>query len=532
MFQPPIVEWLRGYKIKEDLFDDVIAGLTVFVFLIPQGMAYAVLGGMPPVYGLYTASIPLFIYAILGTSRHISLGPMAITSLLLGQMVSKFEYPVGSSEFIQIGMFITCLTGFIMLLAGLLKLGALSNFLSPSVLSGFLTGSSCVIVINQIKYIFGLRGMPRFAYSHEIIGYVITHLKETNVHALWIGLSSVLILWLSKRYRGWYKSNIKTINSSEFTASARNFHKGAFLLCILSSLIVLMVGSAVAGSLITTNRSTSGNPLSKELAVVGTVPAGLLPPTFRCDVLSMDDIMTLIPECIVLAVITFTGNWAVCTKYAVAFNYEVDASQELIASGVTNILGPFFHSFIASGGIARSAVNVESGAKTQLAGCITAVCIIIALLAFTSLFSYIPMTVLASIILVSIVSTMDFEDMLRTWRIDRRDCFVMVSTFLVTFFVGVVPGVQLGCTLSFCTVLITNGFPPIIHLGRIVEHGSVHWRNIQRYKDAVQLPGISVLRLDAGSLFFANVAGFKEVVKQACKGAFQLLTSSVNVRIH
>jgi len=514
----PIIRWLAQYDVKNDLQSDFIAGLTVFVFLIPQGMAYAVLGGLPPVYGLYTATVPLLVYALTGTSRHISLGPMAITSLLLGQMTAPFGFPVGTLENVRVALCISFVTGLLTLLMGVFKLGTLSNFLSPSVLSGFMTGSSCVIVLNQLKYYLGLK-MPRFTYSHEIIGYILTHLQETNVHALWIGVLTTGLLWAAKTYRGWYKKMQRHLDDPAMqTLGSRTYFQGLYTASLLSSILSLVLGSVVAKTLIESNASPT-------LGIVGFVPAGMLPPSasfLSSNLLTPQDVFSLLPTCVILAVVGFTGNWAVSCKYAVAFKYEVDASQELIATGLTNLIGPFFNAFFASGGLARSAVNVESGARSQISSVISAVLIMAALQLCTTWFYYIPMAILAAIIVVSIVPMADFAEMHNAWKSDRRDFVVIFGTFLVTFWVGVREGVTLGLLLSVSSILLVNGFPPIVHLGRVVDpdHGSVRYRNVARFPEAEQLPGTAIVRLDAGSLFFANTAHFKDVVMAASTGTF------------
>ena len=510
----PIVRWLAQYEVKSDLQSDFIAGVTVFVFLIPQGMAYAVLGGLPPVYGLYTSTVPLLIYALTGTSRHISLGPMAITSLLLGQMTAPYGFPAGSTEYVQVALCISFVTGLLTLLMGAFKLGTLSNFLSPSVLSGFMTGSSCVIILNQVKHYLGLK-MPRLTYSHEIIGYILTHLQDTNVHALWIGALTTGLLWAAKTYRGWYKKTQRHLDDPTMqTLCSKMYFRGLFIVSLLSSILSLMLGSAIAKALIDSN---------VELGIVGFVPAGMLTPSasfLSSNILTLQDVFSLLPSIVILAVVGFTGNWAVSCKYAVAFKYEVDASQELIATGLTNLMGPFFNAFFASGGLARSAVNVESGARSQISSIISSILIMAALQLFTTWFYYIPMAILAAIIVVSIVPMVDFGEMRNSWKSDRRDFMVILGTFLVTFWVGVREGVTLGLLMSVSNILLVNGFPPIVHLGKVTDpiHGSVRYRNVARFPEAEQLPGTAIVRLDAGSLFFANTAHFKDVVMAASSG--------------
>jgi len=391
-----------------------------------------------------------------------------------------------------------------------------------------MTGSSCVIALNQIKYFLGFRNMPRKTYSHEIIGYILTHLPETNEHSFWIGLLTMVLLWQAKQYRVWYKKMQKHIDNEKLsTMGARIYFRAIYVISVVSSLLSLIIGSFIAKSLIDTKTSPT-------LGVVSYVPAGMKPPSslfLESGLISPSEIVSLLPTCVILTVVGFTGNWAVCTKYSVAYKYEVDASTELVASGLANIIGPFFNCFFASGGIARSAVNVESGAKTQLSGIITGVSIIFALVFCTTWFYYIPMSILAAIIVVSIIPMADFSEMIKAYKTDRRDFAVILSTFLITFWVGVREGVSVGLLLSISNVLVVNGFPPIVHLGQVKDiiHGGVRFRNIERFPEAEQVPGTAIVRLDAGSLFFANTAHFKEVCLQAAAGAFHTVHKEVPI---
>lgn len=206
-------------------------------------------------------------------------------------------------------------------------------------------------------------------------------------------------------------------------------------------------------------------------------------------------------------------------KFAVQNNYEVDATQELIAYGITNIIGVLFNSFAVSGGLARTAVNAESGAKTQVASCITATLMVLSLMFLTTFFYYVPMAVLGAIIEVSVVSMIDFSDMFRAYRLKKQDCLVMVGTFLVTFFVGIIDGLFVGIVLSLAFLFRTTAFPYVAHLGRIDGRGECLYKDISRFSTAEQIPGVALIRMDA-SLSFVNCEYFQKVVLQAAKGVF------------
>lgn len=499
MMKVPIIDWLPTYSYQ--LFiSDLIAGFTVFVFLVPQGMAYALLAGMPTVYGLYSSTVPLIMYAIVGTSKHLSIGPMAITSLLLGVSCQKFGHADGSPEYIQIAMNVSMLVGLITFILGVCRMGTLANLISHSVLVGFLTASALVIAINQCKYIFGIH-VPRFTYTHQTIIYLLSHLNECNENALALGLSSLAILLFVREYKKRNKAALLQPNPTVTTRLISMFLN-------LSNFLMIIFGALIARVMLTNGR---------EIRVVGEVPSGLKTPSFIF--LPFAQVISLIPASLAIAFVAFAGNYAVAVKYASQFQYELDVTQELIGEGFTIIVGVLFNAFIVSGGLARTAVNVESGARTQISGCITAILIIFAVIFFTEFLYYIPMTVLASVIQISIISMVDFQSMYEAYQMDQYDCLVMVMTFLTTLFIGVTEGLFSGIFLSIAVVMKSVAFPQIVHLGRLPSEEGGHYKDITRFPQARQLPGVAIIRMDA-SLFYGNAIHFKKTAKDAASGYY------------
>jgi len=483
---------------------DFASGCTVFIFLVPQGMAYAIVAGMPPVYGLYSSTVPLFIYALLGTSNELSIGPMAITSLLLGVSCQRYGFVDGSPEYIAIATNISMIVGIILLFVGVCKLGALTNLISQSVLTGFLTASALVIGVNQLKYILGIP-IPRFQYTHETIIYLLSHLNKSNPREVFLGLSSWIMLYLVRE--------IKRRKIIKFNQPDRSlFHKILRIAITISlnasNLIAILLGALIARS-ITLGGST--------IQIVGEVPSGILPPSFVS--LGFSQCVELVPASMAIAFVSFAGNWAIAKKYASANNYSVDATQELIAYGFSNIIGVLFNSVVVSGGLARTAVNVESGAKSQVSGCITAVLILMSLLLLTSFFYYIPMAVLSAIIQVSIVSMIDFEEMVSAYKIKKSDSLVMVVTFLATFFVGVTDGLFVGIILSLSMIFHSTAFPHVAHLGKLPPSEGSHFKDVNRFSSAQQIPGVAIIRMDA-TLSFVNCDYFQKLVMEATQGTF------------
>lgn len=494
----PILEWLPQYN-KDHFLKDLVAGLTVFVFLVPQGMAYSILAGLPPIYGLYSATIPLYFYAFFSTSRQLSMGPMAITSLLLGANCQKYGYDDGSAGYVTVAISFSFMVGFLTLLMGLLKMGLLAEIISSSVLVGFLTASALVIALSQLKYILGL-SVPRFTYTHQTIIYILSHLHEVNWRALLIGIVTFVSLYLIKEW--------KRKNKAPSASCPPILFKTMYIISNLSNLLAIFIGSLVALAIV-----EGGGPLR----IVGDVPSGMRAPSLNF--VNIDQLITMIPTSLAMSFVAFANNWAIAVKYANINNYEVEATQELVASGLASMIGSFFNCFLVGGGLARTSVNAESGATTQMATIITATMMTIAIFAFTKLFYYIPMAVLAAIIEVSILGMVDFDTMRKAYKVDKRDCFVMVVTFLATFFIGVTNGLFVGIFLSFAVVMKGVAFPYIAHMGRLPEDEGGYYKDILRFPEAEQAPGFAIVRMDA-SLFFGNCAYFKSVVLEASQGTF------------
>lgn len=505
----PIAEWMPTYT-RDLLWKDIIAGCTVFVFLVPQGMAYAILAGMPPIYGLYSATVPLFIYAAFSTSRQLSIGPMAITSLILGSTCQKYGYPDGSPEYIRICISISLLVGYISFFLGLFRLGALANIISHSVLVGFVTASALVIALSQLKYIFGIK-VPRFTYTHQTIFYLIEHLPDANWRAILIGSFTFVLLYLTKEWKRNNKAPSKMFPPLLF--------KIMVVLVNLSNLLAIIIGSLIAKGIV-----DNGG----ELRIVGEVPSGMKTPSF--DIVPAGELISLVPSACALAFVAFANNWAIAFKYAKINKYKVEATQELVASGLATIIGVPFHSFIVAGGLARTAVNAESGAVTQFSAIICGLLMIVALFLFTKFFYYIPMTVLGAIIEVSIINMIDFESMKKAYYIDPRDCFVMVITFLVTFFVGVIEGLFVGIFFSFALIMKSVAFPSIVQLGQLPEEEGGHFKNIERFSEATQIPGFAIVRMDA-SPFFGNSTHFKDVIMAAAEGKYHSSSEPIHAVI-
>ncbi len=467
----PILDWLPNYK-KKNLSGDLSAGITVGVMLIPQGMAYAMLAGLKPIYGLYAATVPLILYAILGTSRQLAVGPVAVVSLLIASGVGALA-EIGSDNFLGMAILLSLMIGVFQLLMGIFKVGFIVNFLSHPVLSGFISAAAVYIAFSQVKHILGI-SIPR-GKVHETVHNIYLKFGEINKYTLAVGLGGIATIII-----------LKKINKR-----------------IPFPLIVVLLGMGI-GYLI----GLDAAPYN--VSIVGAVPDGL--PAFTVPTISYEAVTSLIPIALTIALIGFTESIAVAKSIQKKHkNYEIDASQELLALGIANIGASFFQAFPTMGGFARSAVNDQSGAKTNLAGIISATVVILTLLFLTPYFYYLPNAILASIIIVAVFGLIDFKEAKHLWKTDRKDFAMFMITAIATLTLGVEQGIIVGVGVSIVGLLIRVSYPHIAELG--LDEKSRKYLNVERFEHINPDDEVLIVRLDA-QLFFANTRYFQDRLKR------------------
>lgn len=460
--------WIKNYR-KEYLSGDLSAGLTVGVMLIPQGMAYAMLAGLPPIYGLYAATIPLIIYALLGSSPQLAVGPVAMVSLLIASGVGAIA-EIGSAEFIQYAILLALLVGVIQLLMGLFRLGFLVNFLSHPVIAGFTSAAALIIGISQVKYLFGVQ-IPRGDFI-ETLKSLFMEIGNIQPYALAIGLGAILLLILFKKWK------------PRFPA--------ALLVVILGILVVQFFGLEQKG-----------------VSIVGDVPSGL--PAFGIPNIDMNAIQTLIPIALAISFVGFLESIAVAKAIQKKHNYyDVIPNQELVALGAANIFGSFFQSFSVTGGFSRTAVNDKGGAKSGLSSIISATLVILTLLFFTAYFKNLPSAILASVILVAVAGLVDIKEAKYLWKHDRQDFILFMVTAIATLLLGVEEGILTGVVLSLGLVIFRVSYPHYAILGKVP--GSTEYRNVERFDNLEVKDEMLVLRFD-GRLYFGNSQAFSKIIE-------------------
>ena len=466
----PILEWLPNYQ-PGYLKGDLSAGLTVGVMLIPQGMAYAMLAGLPPIYGLYASTVPLILYAVFGTSRQLAVGPVAMVALLIATGVGHLTEP-GSDQFVSLAILLALMVGSIQLLLGLFRLGFIVNFLSHPVISGFTSAAALIIGLSQLKHLLGI-DIPRSSYVHEILIGAFNNVEFINLPTLAIGLIGIFVItWLKK---------------------IRKSIPGPLVVVVLGIVVVYWLQLHHMG-----------------VKIVQEVPQGL--PRFSIPNIDYEAVSSLVPIGLTIALVGFMESIAVAKAIQSKHkDYQVDANQELIGLGMANVIGSFFKSFPTVGGFSRTAVNDQAGAKTGLASIISATLIILTLLFLTPLFYYLPQAILASVIMVAVFGLIDFKEAIHLWSTDRTDFYMLLTTFLTTLVLGIEQGIVVGVVLSLTMVIYRSAYPHIASLGKLPNTN--YYRNVERFPQVEQRPDILVMRFDA-PLFFANTNYFKDKLMQ------------------
>ena len=468
----PILTWLPNYS-GSTFKSDFIAGITVSFLLIPQGMAYALIAGLPPIYGLYAALSPQIIYALLGTSKQLAVGPVAMDSLLVAAGLGTISI-LGPEEYIQSAILLAFLMGTIQFLLGLFKMGFLVSFLSKPLIKGFTSGAAIIIGLSQVKHMLGIS----LHQSNKIQLFAISLVNsEISIHfpTLIIGVISIFILLILKKWTPKIPS--------------------ALVVVILSSLWVYF-----------------GKQYQEGVAVVGLVPGGL--PSFNTPNFNIETIKNLIPISLTLAIVGYLESISISKTIAEKYKYyQLNPNQELIALGSSNIIGSLFQSYPTTGGFSRTAVNDQAGARSGVASLICALVVAITVSFFTQWFFYLPKAVLGSIIIVAVIQLIDIKYAIRLYNSRKDEFAILLFTFILTLFIGISQGIIYGIILSLLLLVYRASKPHYAFLGRI---GSTNYfQNIERFPDEVTVrEDLIILKFDA-QLFFGNIEFFKQLVFDA-----------------
>ncbi|WP_370444343.1 SulP family inorganic anion transporter [Aquimarina sp. AU58] len=466
----PFLQIFKDKKYSSSFFKaDCIAGITVGVILIPQAIAYALLMGVPPIYGLYACLIPLLLYAFFGTSRQLSIGPVAVTAILVMSGVSQLADPF-TERFVELVLFVGFLIGILQVIMSVLRMGFLVNLISQPVISGFISAAAIIIIVSQLDQGLGI-AIPDFKYTHQTIWYAISHFAEVNWITLGICLCSIITINVLKKWK-------------------RSFPGALTVLVITTSIAYIFDLNA------------------KGLAIIKDVPSGL--PSFSIPNMDYDTMVALIPSVLTVTFIGYVGSIGIAKSIEMKKrDHIIRPNQELFALGIAKVIGAFFQAVPSSGSYSRTAINDEAGGKTTVSSIIAALMVMFSLLFLTSFFYYIPKAVLAAIILVSVFGLINFSEAKYLFRLRRRDFIVMIITFLGTLIFGVENGIFIGVILSFVFLQYYSARPHIAELVNIP--GTKYYRNINRFPDAIQSEVYLIIRFD-NQLYFGNSSYFKDAI--------------------
>lgn len=416
----PFITWFKGYR-SASFRQDALAGFTVATMLIPQAMAYAMLAGMPPVYGLYAAAVTPFIASLWGSLRQLSTGPIAIMSLLVLTSLSPLAEP-GSKEFIELAFLLSFMIGILYLGIGLLRLGEIMFFISNSAVKGFTSAAALIIIVTQLPNFLGLT-VAREEYILSMLVTLTRALPSIQVLTFVIGLAAFAVIYAIKKYRP-------------------NFPAALIALTLTSGLVAIF------------RLNDHG------LAIVGAIPGGL--PAFHLPIYNLTTISSLLGPAVVIALVSFAETYSVGKAISVQTGQRVNVDQEFIGQGLANLAGSFFQSFPVSGSFSRTAINFSVGARTGVSGVVSSLVVVLALLFFTPLFTHIPRAVLAAVVISAVLLLFHPLEVIALWRMNRDDGIVALTVFILALLTKPSYALLIGVIVSLLVYLWKTMHPRIV----------------------------------------------------------------------
>lgn len=477
----PILDWGRRYD-RQTLTSDLIAAVIVTIMLIPQSLAYALLAGLPPEVGLYASILPLIAYAIFGTSSALAVGPVAVVSLMTAAAVGRIAAE-GSTDYASAAIVLAMLSGVMLTLMGLFRLGFIANFLSHPVISGFITASGLIIATSQVG---GLLGIPTegHALPHLVLS-IIENIDAINWHTVSVGaVALILLLWIRLDLKNWLRRF--------------GVPKGLVAICVRAGPVLVVFLTMAWSAMI--------NLGAKGVSLVGEVPQGL--PVLSLPTVDLGAVQQLALPALIISVVGFVESISVAQTLAAKRRERVTPNQELIGLGASNIAAAIGGGYPVTGGFARSVVNFDAGAATPAAGAFTAIGIAGATLLLTPFLAILPKATLAATIVVAVLTLVDFSILKRAWSYSKADFAAVAITLLGTLLLGVEIGISLGVGTSILVFLYRSSQPHAAIVGQVP--GTEHFRNVKRHQ-VETVPGVLSIRIDE-SLYFANARYLEDLV--------------------
>ncbi|KAJ9135777.1 hypothetical protein P3X46_032920 [Hevea brasiliensis] len=474
----PILQWGPNYSLK--LFkSDIVSGLTIASLAIPQGISYANLASLPPIVGLYSSFVPPLVYAVLGSSRDLAVGPVSIASLILGSMLMQEVSPTNDPVlFLQLAFSSTFFAGLFQASLGLLRLGFIIDFLSEAILIGFMAGAAVIVSLQQLKSLLGITHFTKQMGLVPVLSSVFHNTHEWSWHTILMGFC-FLVLLLVARHVSMRKPKLFWVSAGAPIVSV-----------ILSTILVFAFKAQHHG-----------------ISIIGKLEEGLNPPSWNMLHFHGSHLGLVMKTGLVTGIISLTEGIAVGRTFAALKNYQVDGNKEMMAIGLMNIIGSSTSCYVTTGAFSRSAVNHNAGAKTAASNIIMSVTVMVTLLFLMPLFQYTPNVVLGAIIVTAVVGLIDIPTAYQIWKIDKYDFIVLLCAFFGVIFISVQEGLAIAVGISMFKILLQVTRPKTVILGSIP--GTEIYRNLHHYKEAVMVPGFLILSVEA-PINFANTNYLKE----------------------
>ena len=493
----PLLTWTRNVTLKT-LRVDMIAGLTVGVMVIPQSMSYANIAGLPYIYGMYAACVPAMVYAIFGQSRQLAVGPVAMVSLLIdaglggvmaescpgwepGLTIDDEWNKLCTKEYINLAVFTSAVMGIMQIVAMVLRMGFLVTFLGHPVTSGFTSGAAIIIGLSQLKNMLGIH-LDKSQYIYVMLADCVHKLSHTNWMTLLLGTICLIFLFCAK------------VASRRYTRLSLFGPLAPLLCCVAGTLLIWLC-----------------EPLREtyHVSYVGEIPNGLFPVSL--DAWNFNNFAKVLPTALSCCLIGYMESIAIGKNLAAKHGYELEAGQELLALGLSNVVGAVFSSYPVTGSFSRSAVNNATGAATQMAGLITSLVMLCTLKWLTTLFNFLPNFVLAAIVISSVAPLVAYQEAIKLWRVKKYDFFLWVAAFLGTLFLGVLTGIALAVGLSLSIVIYESVRPQIAILWRLP--GTTIYRDVKQESSGAFVPNVFIARIGS-SIYFANAFFIKDWLRE------------------
>ncbi|XP_060622147.2 solute carrier family 26 member 6 isoform X1 [Anolis sagrei] len=500
----PILTWLPRYPVKEWLLGDIISGFSVGIMHLPQGLAYSLLAGLPPVFGLYSAFYPVLVYFFFGTSRHISVGPFAVISVMIGSITDSLEPSAKFMEMeavngtnvtilnearrdaarVQLASALTLLVGIFQIALGLLQFGFLATYLSEPLVRGYTVAAAVQVLISQLKYVFGVE-LEEYAGPLAMIYAfleICSKLPKTNVGTLVTSLIAIVSILIVKKISDKLGKRIPVPIPTELLT------------------IIIATGISYGAEL---NRHF-------KISVVGEIPSGLVPP--KAPVASYFG--QVIGNAFAIAVVSYVICVSLGKIFAFKHGYKVDSNQELIALGLSNFVGGFFQCFSIGCSMSRSLVQESTGGHSQVSAAVSCLLLLVTILKISELFRDLPKAILAAIILVNLKGMFkQFKDIRILWKSNFVDLLIWLVTFVATILLNLDMGLGVAVVFSLLTVIFRTQMPNYSILGQVPQTGI--YKDVDEFEKAEEIPGVKIFRSSA-TIYFANAALYEEALKKKC----------------